>query len=384
MSSTSPAAINTIAPDAPLRTPELFLPDLCGIRAVFVVVVAAELLAIVLTLAPGGLVEGRWQTLALTSLFIQWVALSSISVLCLGRRPLARLGNVRAAAVSYGLILLITAVIAELAWLIFLPAIRASVLNHWVFDSARDGASSLRALNAAGFDHQGFLLSSIGISAIVAAVVLRYFYVQNQWKARVESENEARIQALQSRIRPHFLFNSMNTIASLARSAPELAEQVTEDLASLFRVSLGDARVPTTVVQEMELCRQYLRIETLRLGDRLSVRFDEYELPGDALLPALTIQPLVENAIYHGVEPAPDGGDIVIQVRFDRDRFRIVVENSRPGKGASLGRAGNRMALDNVRQRLGAFFAGDCNVTLADSPERFRVEVSFPYRSEVE
>ena len=110
-------------------TQELFLPDLCGMRAVFVVVVAAELLAIVLTLSPGGLPVDRWNALALTSLFVQWVALTSISVLCLSRKPLARLGNVRAAAVSYLIVLVVTAIVAEVAWRIFLPSIHKNIFS---------------------------------------------------------------------------------------------------------------------------------------------------------------------------------------------------------------------------------------------------------------
>jgi hypothetical protein len=118
--------------------------------------------------------------------------------------------------------------------------------------------------------HLEFLAKNLAITAIVAAVALRYFYVQHQWRSRVQSEAKARIQALQSRIRPHFLFNSMNTIASLTRTSPELAEQVTEDLADLFRASLGDASVPVTLEREIEVCRQYLRIEEQRLGARVS------------------------------------------------------------------------------------------------------------------
>jgi len=229
-----------------------------------------------------------------------------------------------------------------------------------------------------------FLLRNLGIAAVVALATLRYFYVQHQWQARAESEAQARIQALQSRIRPHFLFNSMNTIASLTRSEPALAEQVTEDLASLFRVSLGDARLPGTVAQELEVCRQYLRIEAQRLGERLDIQVDSEGLPGDGMLPALTLQPLLENAIYHGVEPAPDGGQVRVSGRFEDQRIVISVENTVPPapsrSGARGHRDGNSMALDNVRQRMEAFFSGEARVETSSGDGRFRVEVEFPYR----
>ena len=269
----------------------------------------------VLTLASDGRAADVWRELALTSLFVQWVALSSLAVLCLSRPLLLKLGNVRAALLSWLTILAVTALVTEVAWRVFVPGINASAQAHWQFTMTQPGVSSLRPLQAVTHSHDEFMLSSLAIAAIVSAVVLRYFYVQFQWKARVESENQARLQALQSRIRPHFLFNSMNTIASLARSDPALAEQVTEDLAALFRVSLADAQVSGTVGQEMELCRQYLRIEGVRLGERLKVTLDVDALPDNASLPTLTLQPLVENAVYHGVEPSPDGGDIVISAK---------------------------------------------------------------------
>lgn len=135
--------------------------------------------------------------------------------------------------------------------------------------------------------HLEFLLRNIAIAAIVSALAFRYFYVQLQWRLNLESEAEARIQALQSGIRPHFLFNSMNIIANFIRSQPALAEQVVEGLADLFRVSLGDTRVPVTLERELEVCHEYLRIEQLRLGERLSIEWCIDSLPADALVPAL-------------------------------------------------------------------------------------------------
>lgn len=362
------------------RQRELFLPDFCGMRMVLAVVVVGELLAIVLTLDPGATVRGGFEELALSSLFIQWVGLGSSAVLCLLRRGLERLGNVAAAALSYLLILVVTLAVSEAAWWAVLPKLADPSLSPlWEFTHGPSGLGTARSLLVAP-GHVEFLLRNLGIAAVVALVALRYFYVQHQWRVRADSEAQARIQALQSRIRPHFLFNSMNTIASLARSEPALAEQVTEDLASLFRVSLGDARVPGTLSQELEVCRQYLRIEAQRLGERLVVDEAADGLPADGLLPALTLQPLLENAIYHGVEPAPDGGHIWLRGRFDDPRIVISVENTVPPPGTRGHRHGNAMALDNVRQRMEAFFSGEARVEIFPGEDRFRVEVEFPYR----
>ena len=133
------------------------------------------------------------------------------------------------------------------------------------------------------------------------------FYIQHQWRKNIESEADARVQALQSRIRPHFLFNCMNTIASLTRKDPKLAEEATEDLADLFRVSLQEAKRMSTVAEEISLCKRYLRIESHRFGDRLKTVWETDNLPEHAQLPNLTLQPILENAIYHGIEPLTEG-----------------------------------------------------------------------------
>ena len=368
----------TRAPENPDR--ELFLPDFCDMRMVFAVVVVGELLAIILTLNPMSSRPGGFPELAFASLFVQWVALGSAGALCVCRRPLARLGNTGAATVSYLLILTVTLGVSEAAYWIVMPQMSDPALaTVWEFSFGEDGLGPARPVSTV-MSHGDFVVRNVGIAAVVGLVVLRYFYVQHQWKARMESESRARIQALQSRIRPHFLFNSMNTIASLARSEPALAEQVTEDLAALFRVSLGDASVPGTLAQELEVCRQYLRIESQRLGERLASDGDTDALPGDALLPALTLQPLVENAVYHGVEPAPDGGHIRVDGRLEGERILVSVENSVPRSGAAAARAGNAMALDNVRQRMEAFFAGDSRFKVVPGDGLFRVELEFPYR----
>jgi two-component system sensor histidine kinase AlgZ len=219
------------------------------------------------------------------------------------------------------------------------------------------------------------------VAAIVGAMALRYFYVAQQWRRSVELEARARIRALHARIRPHFLFNSMNTIAALTRSAPERAEEAIEDLADLFRVSLSDGRAQITLREEIEVARTYERIEQLRLGERLHVRWDVAALPARAIVPSLLLQPLLENAIGHGIEPLPAGGTVVVRGWQDGDALVLEVTNPvAVGAGATgaAPRKGNRMALDNIRERLELAFPGRSGVAVREEAGLYSVRLRFP------
>jgi two-component system sensor histidine kinase AlgZ len=336
-----------------------FLPDFCSVRMLFVVVLLGELLAIVLTLTPSTQTQDRTADLALYSLFIQWIVLSCTAALCMSRNYLNRLSDFWAASLSYLLTLLIALLITELAW--------------WVFHVRSVPASSTLT------GHGAFLFQSMGISAIVSALSLRYFYIQHQWRKNIESEANARIQALQSRIRPHFFFNCMNTIASLTRKDPVLAEEATEDLADLFRVSLQEAKRMSTVAEEISLCKRYLRIESHRFGDRLETVWETGDLPENAQLPTLTLQPILENAIYHGIERLPEGGVIHIRGQVSPNQITITIDNPLPPSEAVDHHHGNQMAQDNIRQRLSAYY-GDKAVLITESDnQRYITKVTVPY-----
>jgi two-component system, LytTR family, sensor histidine kinase AlgZ len=193
----------------------------------------------------------------------------------------------------------------------------------------------------------------------------------------VRREAESRIHALQARIRPHFLFNSMNTIASLTRTNPEAAEQAVEDLADLFRASLADSGQRIRLDQELEIAHVYERMERQRLGDRLKVRWQLDGLPLDARLPSLTIQPLLENAIYHGIERMTAPGAVTIQGRREADMLYISVTNPTPGSEVPE-RPGARMALDNIRERLNLAFTGRGSLSVEQAPGEYRVTIAFP------
>jgi two-component system sensor histidine kinase AlgZ len=331
----------------------LFLPSFCDIRMVFAVVVIAELLAFVLVLA--GHARDPWSELGLVSLFLQWVALSSAAVLCLARPLLTRVSNAAAALTSYLLLLLTTAVISELAY--------------------RLGSTSQLVT---GGDHAGFLFRNLGIGGILSALVLRYLYVRHQWQQQVQAEAQARVQALQARIRPHFLFNSMNSIAALTRSDAERAELAVQDLADLFRVSLRDASERVTLEQEIDVAQRYLRLESLRLGERLQVEWSIERLPRKRLVPSLILQPLLENAVYHGVEPSPRGGRIAIHGTAEGRRISISIRNPRAPGNAEAHRKGSRIALENIRLRLQLAFGNHAGVALREVDDEFETTLYLP------
>ncbi len=340
--------------------PETFLPDFCNIRTVFIIIVIAELLAFILALAPQGGAHDRWNDLGLISLFMQWVALSCAALLCALRGRLNRLGNTGAGLAGFGLILLVTGLLSEAAYLIG----RHTELGYALAPDWR----------------QEFLLRNLLVSAIVGAAILRYFHVQHLTKKNSAAEAQARFQALQARIRPHFIFNSLNTIATLTRGQPRLAEELIEDLADLFRVNLSNSAALVSLEEELALGRRYLKIEQFRLGERLRVRWRLGNIPLDATLPCLLIQPLLENAVYHGIEPLVAGGEISVRGECQDGLIVIDITNPIIGDGHHGRRRSNHTALENIRERLALHFgpSGTLRTTLHEG--MYKATLSFPYQ----
>ncbi len=337
-----------------------YLPDFCTPGNVLAVVLIAELVALLLSLARFGISGSFWTDLARTSLFLLWVGLGSAALLCAARARLSRLDVARGSALALLLLLSVTAAVSEAAW--------------WIATYA----GRVIALDTPGLgDRLGFLARNLFIGAVAGGLALRYFYVSQQWKRNVEAEARSRIRALQARIRPHFLFNSMNTIAALARTDPPGAEDAVADLADLFRASLREIHERIPLAEEIEVARTYARIEQLRLGDRLRVDWQLDEPLPRAEVPALLLQPLVENAVYHGVEPLPGGGTVTVTCRRDGRHVLLAVEN--PLAANRLPRAGgSRIGLDNVRERLELSFPGESAFAVSDTGGRFRVSLRFP------
>lgn len=211
-------------------------------------------------------------------------------------------------------------------------------------------------------------------------LILRYFYIQEQLRVRQRTELTARLQALQSRIRPHFLFNSMNIIASLIHVDPDKAEQAVEDLSELFRASLK-AEGEIGLDQELALCQHYINIEMLRLGDRLQVEWRLNAAPEDLSIPALTLQPIIENAIYHGVEPRAETSTVRIALDYDGKAVSLIITN--PVAPAEARKTkGNKMAIDNIRQRLQAHYGETALLSTYTDDVIHTTRISYPLENE--
>ena len=227
------------------------------------------------------------------------------------------------------------------------------------------------------FADRGMSFGRLAVLVLVVTVItLVYFDLRA--RALAPAIAEARIQALQARIRPHFLYNSINAVLSLMRSEPRRAERALEDMADLFRVLMSESRTLAPIAEEVELARQYLAIETLRLGEeRLRVAWTIDAMPGDALVPPLMLQPLVENAVYHGIEPSPEGGEVTIDVR--RDGRELVMTLANPVPAESRQTVGNRMAIANIRERLQLHFDAEASMRSEVSGGRYSVVIRMPY-----
>ena len=340
---------NTTNKAMPPRSPQAepsapFLPDLCSSQSVFLLVLVAELLALLLTIAASsGLQHFSWDKLAMISVQVQWIVVFSAIALCRLRFWLGRQEHARAGAVAYALVLGVALVLC----------LAGQVVIY--------GTSDLAFQDEHPFALDGWLLlNNMVIAAILSGILLRYLYLQQQLRNQQQAEMQARIQALQSRIRPHFLFNSMNSIASLIATEPDTAERVIEDLSELFRASLAEPSL-IPLERELALCKHYLDIEQLRLGRRLQVDWQINSGNPQVKIPSLMLQPLVENAIFHGIEPLPKGGKITIRVSQNDKQLGIVISNpyllvKRKAAADDHGQRHNRMALDNIRRRLTAHF----------------------------
>ncbi len=214
-------------------------------------------------------------------------------------------------------------------------------------------------------------------TVISVGVLLAWFDLRS--RALSPALVEARLQALQARIRPHFLFNSLNAVLSLIRADPKRAEHVLEDLADLFRALMADSRALSTFASEVELARQYLAIEQVRLGERLQIEWDVEQMPGEARLPALILQPLLENAVYHGIEPSMTPGTVVVRIFRVGGEVHAILSNPLPGAGER--RHGNRIAVDNIRERLQLFFDAEARMRTREHDGRYEVTIRVPYTS---
>ncbi|MGM0767851.1 MAG: sensor histidine kinase [Pseudomonadota bacterium] len=336
------------------KTSNFYVPDLCRVRSVFLLLITSELMVLVLSIvqAEGGWID--WNYFGLLSLFVQWTVLTSAALICLLRSRLAQLTTTRATLAVVGIVL-----VDVLAFSLFAD----SVLHP------QRGVIDWQAI-----------AKKLLLALLIALMVLRYFYLQHQWQQQREAEMQARLTALQARIHPHFLFNSMNTIASLIAVNPQRAEDAVLDLSELFRASLraGDRLIP--LKDELDLCRRYLDIEALRLGERLKLEWHIAPDLDKQAIPPLTLQPLLENAIYHGIQPRPEGGTVKLDASCRGHFVYVMVQNPRPEQDISS-HDGNRMALANIQSRLLALFGEQAVLKHSHQNDVYTVTLRLPRQS---
>lgn len=319
------------------------------------VVLAAEGLAAILTLAADE-PQGRWIRFGLLSLMVLWVCLLTLGALYLLR---GRLRDVKPLFIAY-----VTVALLVLSGTSVMVASNLLLGELWRVP-----------------EHERFdvYLRTIGITLIVSLLALAAF--QNHWRARqfAVRAKQAELAALQARVRPHFLFNTLNTGAALVHNRPDDAEKLLLDLADLFRAALAGAReIP--LHEEIALIERYLEIEALRFRERLRVRWRMPVPIPEITVPSLSLQPLVENAIKHGIERIPGGGDIDILVEERDDGVVVVIDNPMPdaGEPADSPRRGHNVGLPSSLAQIEAFTEGRGSVETRSTDGRFTVTVRLP------
>lgn len=338
----------------------LWLPDLCRLPRLLAMLGLAQLTVLVVLLVPHP--AAPWDVSAFVSAsgYALWLALSVSVLLCACRRPLSkfpvRLGAIIAVALAMAVALI------------------ASAIVHGLFSSV----GSVSALPGFG----RFVGGSGAVVALLTAIALRYFYVIDRWQAQVAAHARAEADALQARIRPHFLFNSMNMIATLLRRDPVVAERAVLDLSDLFRAALGAGEGTSTLREEVSLAERYLSIEQLRLGERLRVHWDLHEsLPWQLPMPRLVLQPVLENAVLHGISRLPEGGTIDVRLSCEAGLLEIEVANpSLPPDDAPAQGAGH--AQRSIAHRLGFAFGPRARMRYGWNDGRYACTIQVPVPTE--
>jgi len=334
------------------------MPDCCNIGVVFRALVGVNMAALTVSLIHSGNWHLGVMEFVEASMVIELACLWSLFALC-GLRQLFK----RFPAAEAMPLWMQRAVCAAIPALVTGIIVHLFISVEWLIGSFAQMTEWKAALTA----------------ALLGALFQHYFELRK--RAFSPALVEARLQALQARIRPHFLFNSLNAVLSLIRTEPRRAETTLEDLADLFRVLMSDPRNMTTLDNEIRLCEQYLSIEKIRLGERLQIKWDTENIGEDVLrraqIPVLLLQPLLENAVHYGVEPALEPVQVQIHVGRSLDRIEIFIVN--PYHADAFSATGNHMALDNIRERLALLYDVEAQLTTTIERGFFEVRLRFPY-----
>jgi len=336
------------------------VPNFGGATIALRLIVFAQIIAVILTVARNsGINQATWTDLFQMTVLTQAIALGSIVALKIIAAPVQKLSPRVAGIIVFLVVALIAAAMVEV--LIFTLYLTGKIPTRWPEW------------------HLTLQIRTACVAVPLFALAIRYIMVNHRAQLEAQQQQQDRLQALQSRIRPHFLFNSMNSIATLIQSDPELAERALQDLADVFRVLLADARKMVPITAESELARQYLNIEKMRLGERLQVKWTASNVPRSALIPSLTLQPLIENAVYHGIEPSFAGGTVDIQLWSEQDNLNVMISNPVPEiTNQAQHRRGNQIAMNNVRERLESHFGGQAGLHNIEQKGMYTVKLRMP------
>lgn len=335
------------------------LPDFCRPRRLLALMAAAEVFALIFALiipaaTPGVLVA----RILLVSVYLQLISLLSAAGLCLLRRRLSGRSGFRVFAAG---------------WLLIVAS--ATLISLGGYEASRE---FLDPAVLSGESRTWFVLRNAAVAGLTGLLLLRYFAARAQWEEHVRAESEARYQSLSARIRPHFLFNCLNSIAALIAIKPQAAETMVEDLSDLFRASLAKGDPLISMAEELDLVRKFARIEQTRLGARLGIDWDLPEDVMDLSIPRLTIQPLVENAVHHGASRTV--GPVTIVVRAKREDALLVVEviNPAPPEDAEMHSRGSQTAVANIAQRVRLLYGAEASLELKREERSFRARLQLP------
>ena len=334
-----------------------FIGDLLSPQSLLLIVLLAVLLSLSLTILKSGLQNFNWYLLGMSGMYVLWCLLGAAAVLTICKPVFQRMSTAYTAGVSF---------VIGLCWVTVV-----TVTAQWLASGVMQGGA---------WDIDFWQIAdTLAVASLLLGVGMRYAYLSLQFRLREQSILHARLDALQSRIRPHFLFNTLNSISSLISLEPLKAEQAVEDLAALFRANLQGGMSMVPWVEERDLCERYLRIENARLGDRLKVDWQQTELDDMVLVPSLLLQPLLENAILHGIQTLADGGTVQVGARLKGEMVDITITNPVPSSTAATG---NGMANENIRQRLQTLFGDRASFTVTRHEQHYSAHASFPLNYE--
>ena len=332
-----------------------WLTDFCNNLRIFISIIVIQIAVFIYSFGFLSFDFEYLRKLSILTLLAQLVGITILIVLCKLRSFLNKFDVVFGVLALTLLIVFITTILAQIIGYLDLQ------LTFNLFDDQ----------HAVNFINFKLTIASI----IICLALIRYFYIQDQYNRQIQSLSDARIGALQARIKPHFLFNSLNSIASLISIDSTRAEKAVTDFSSLMRRTFTYKDKTITIAEELKWIEQYLAIEKLRLDERLECDISCEKSCENKMIPTLSIQPLVENAIIHGIQPLEQGGLISIKISSENNRLSIIVTNPFIVKTNANS---NGMALVNIRERLKLQFGSKAGLTTQGENGQFTATITLP------